>query len=171
MNARFILGTVQFGLRYGINNNYGKPSKEDVFDILNFAHDQGITQLDTASSYGDAQRLICEFIKDTQKQFLINTKFHLDHDINIKEQLNLTLRELGVQKIHVYFFHRFNDLKTKPDALPVLQELKEDGKINNIGASVYTNDELKYCIDREEIDVIQLPFNQEAFRPFPAQIH
>ena len=42
---KLILGTVQFGLNYGINNTIGKPGKENVFQILSYAYDSGIILL------------------------------------------------------------------------------------------------------------------------------
>jgi len=41
--TKLILGTVQFGLNYGINNSVGKPSKIEVFNILDEAAIQGIS--------------------------------------------------------------------------------------------------------------------------------
>ena len=34
MNSKLILGTVQFGLKYGINNTIGKPSNDEVLSLL-----------------------------------------------------------------------------------------------------------------------------------------
>ena len=34
MNSKLILGTVQFGLNYGINNTIGKMSENKVFELL-----------------------------------------------------------------------------------------------------------------------------------------
>ena len=46
MVNKIILGTVQFGLEYGINNINGKPDKETVFEILSSAYDNGIKYFD-----------------------------------------------------------------------------------------------------------------------------
>jgi aryl-alcohol dehydrogenase-like predicted oxidoreductase len=159
MNERFILGTVQFGLPYGINNIAGQPSKENVFDILDLAFTQGIKQLDSADAYGNAQQIIGEFGAKTGKYFEVNTKFHVHGDRSIPEQLDTTLAQLKLEKVNVYFFHRFEDLRNTPAALTVLKELKQENKISYSGVSIYTNEEFRACIDDPEIDVIQLPFN------------
>ena len=75
MKSKLILGTVQFGMDYGINNNDGKPSFEKVKDILDFAYLKGIRLLDTAESYGDSQSRIGEYHKITSHKFKIITKF------------------------------------------------------------------------------------------------
>lgn len=48
--SELILGTVQLGLDYGINNTKGKLSKEEAYEILNTANE--IKILDTASVMG-----------------------------------------------------------------------------------------------------------------------
>ncbi|MDB2625702.1 aldo/keto reductase, partial [Flavobacteriaceae bacterium] len=61
MNSKLILGTVQFGFNYGINNTAGKPSKENIKSILDLAYSSGIQLLDTAEVYGDSQNKIGEY--------------------------------------------------------------------------------------------------------------
>ena len=61
MNSKLILGTVQFGLNYGINNTIGMMSEDKVFELLENAYDLGITTLDTAEAYGNAHSVISNF--------------------------------------------------------------------------------------------------------------
>src|SRR5687768_9379896 len=103
-NKGFILGTVQFGLPYGINNASGKPSRAHVFEILDYAHDQGIRVLDSADAYGDAQQLIGSFTKETGKRFLVNTKFKMEAGGRIGSMLAQTLEQLQYDAVNVYFF-------------------------------------------------------------------
>ena len=51
LNNKLILGTVQMGLPYGINNNSGKISLENSIKILEYAFNNGIVTLDSAESY------------------------------------------------------------------------------------------------------------------------
>ena len=57
MNLR--LGTVQFGLDYGINNQK-KPSIADAVTMLDYAAQNGITRFDTAFAYGTAESVVGE---------------------------------------------------------------------------------------------------------------
>ena len=159
MSKRFILGTVQFGLDYGINNAAGKPSKESVFEILDLAHANGIQELDSADAYGNAQELIGEFMTTTGKHFQVNSKFHIHGQTTISDQLTKTLEQLQIKTLNVYFFHRFQDAEQAPESFEELKRLKKQNRIAKIGVSVYTNEELESCIANENIDVIQLPFN------------
>jgi aryl-alcohol dehydrogenase-like predicted oxidoreductase len=159
MSNRFILGTVQFGLNYGINNPNGKPSEENVFKILDEAYEKGICQLDTADAYGDAQRLIGKFSASTGKQFLINTKFKVDEAVSIRRQLENSLEQLNAKQINVYFYHRFEEMVKYPKTISELEYLKEKRNVSKTGVSVYTNKEFETCIHADHVDVIQLPFN------------
>ena len=69
MYSKLILGTVQFGLNYGINNTNGKISEDKVIELLEKAYDFGIKILDTAEAYGNARSLISNFHKQSEKIF------------------------------------------------------------------------------------------------------
>jgi len=155
---KIILGTVQFGFDYGINNFSGKPSEIRVFGILENSLNMGVNILDTADAYGNAIELIGKYNQTNPGKFIINTKF-IKSDKTLKTQLQNTLRLLQIQCINVYFYHRFEDFEEYPELLDELVSLKKEGLINKIGLSVYENTELKKAIETEEIDVIQLPFN------------
>jgi len=65
---KYCLGTVQFGTDYGIQDN-GRPKEQQVFDILDYAIDNGIKTIDTAFAYGDAESIIGNyFCKNPQKK-------------------------------------------------------------------------------------------------------
>ena len=55
---KIALGTVQWGLEYGISNKKGIPSNDELDQILSLASVSGINLLDTASSYGNAEMRI-----------------------------------------------------------------------------------------------------------------
>ena len=61
MNATKIsLGTVQFGLDYGITNHSGQVTIDEVKNILNYAKGKSIDTLDTASGYGNSEQVLGE---------------------------------------------------------------------------------------------------------------
>lgn len=161
MSSKLILGTVQFGLRYGINNNIGKPKKDEVLSILKFAYSSGIKVLDTAESYGNAHQLIGNYHKQNHDfKFKIITKFphNIRHNL-IKIKVFEYLDLMDVNALDVMMFHSFDSFKSNYYALKTLSELKSDGLINNIGVSVYTNTQLESLLNEDLITVLQLPFN------------
>lgn len=156
---KIILGTVQFGLDYGINNQFGKPKEEEVYRILDLAYSNGIRKLDTAFAYGNAQDIIGNYHKSKKYKYNIDTKFEINKGISISDQLEIAINKLNVPQIAVFYFHSFDDFVKYPDSLKELKILKREGKIVSIGVSVYDNLQLQIAIDSEQIDVIQLPFN------------
>ena len=53
--SKLVLGTVQFGCNYGINNMQGQVAQEEVNTILIQAFQNGIRTLDTSSAYGNSE--------------------------------------------------------------------------------------------------------------------
>jgi aryl-alcohol dehydrogenase-like predicted oxidoreductase len=161
MSSKFILGTVQFGLNYGINNKEGKASEEEVNNILLLASKSGIRILDTAYSYGNAMEQIGDFHKSSDHLFEVNTKFKIEKEnvTTISEQLLESLTCLAISSVDTYFYHSFEDYINNPGILAELNQLRKKKYFKKIGVSIYNNDEMLNCINNDAIDVIQLPFN------------
>lgn len=160
MNSKLILGTVQMGLPYGINNSVGKISMEDSLTILDHAFDNGIEILDSAAAYGNAHQVIGTFHKkNTNKKFKVITKLPNKIGADIKAIVDTYLQEIHVSKLHGLLFHSYKSYKANIGTLHTLKDLKRNHKIDLLGVSVYTNDEIEEVILDETIDIIQLPFN------------
>ena len=159
MINKLILGTVQFGLKYGINNLKGKPDKEAVFEILSYAYDRGIKYIDTAELYGDAHNLIGEFHKlNPSKKFKIITKFPHEFKDYLGNKINTYLTQLNVDQLNAILFHSFDSYLKHKDQLKNIIQLKNKS-VKLIGVSVYTNKQMDEVIDDLNIDIIQIPFN------------
>jgi len=159
---RFILGTVQFGLDYGINNKSGKPSDDEMKSILDFAYSQGMTSLDTAEAYGDAQQRIGNYHSGVKHRFNLITKYNtqIDLPISIGKRVEHNLSTLKVDRLYSYMFHSFDEYKL------YYSEFREDlnsivnvGLIEKLGVSVYTNEEAMQVLEDNSIRLIQFPYN------------
>ena len=160
LNNKLILGTVQMGLPYGINNNSGKISLQNSIEILEYAFNNGIETLDSAESYGNAHEVIGIFHNENpDKIFKVITK--LPHQINddLVKKVDLYLKELNVTQLDTLMFHSYASYKANIRNFDILKRLKSDKKIKNLGVSVYTNNEIEKVILNDNVDVIQLPFN------------
>jgi aryl-alcohol dehydrogenase-like predicted oxidoreductase len=156
--SKLILGTVQLGLPYGINNTTGKPDLQESLAILETAQRSGIEALDTADAYGDSQRVIAEFHKN-HRPFKILSKFKFsDSNRDLESCLKKTLSQLGCSFLDTYSFHSFQDYLTFQDK-SLLKELQREGKVEKWGVSIYSNEEFEQAIEFDAIDVIQTPFN------------
>lgn len=157
--GKIILGTVQFGLNYGISNSKGQVTKSEVFKILKTAQDAGVQCLDTAAAYGDSEQRIGEYHRKSNVEFKVITKFHTQSNLNVAEQINDALTRLNKTSLEVVLYHSFKDYRQYLQDLEVLVQLKREGKIGKIGVSVYSNEEIDFLLNDDSIEVIQLPFN------------
>ena len=157
---KLILGTVQFGLNYGISNTKGKVSLNDSLEILGYAYDNGIRTLDSAEAYGNAHEIIGIFHdKNPAKIFNIITKLPKVINYDIIDRVNGYLKDLKVDHLETLMFHSFDSYHDNLNNFDSLRKLKSNRRIKNLGVSVYTNNEIEQVISNKDIDVIQLPFN------------
>ncbi len=158
MKSKIILGTVQFGMNYGISNKIGKPSSKEVGEILNFAYDNGISTVDSADGYGDALEILGNYNHNNTRKYNLNTKFKAC-ELELNTQLDISLQKMNADSINVYYYHSFEDYICYPAYKEQLSLLKDRGKIKRIGLSVYENIQFKKACEDESIDVIQVPYN------------
>jgi aryl-alcohol dehydrogenase-like predicted oxidoreductase len=159
------LGTAQFGLNYGISNKKGQCSQPEVRKILNLAAEQNIQVLDTASSYGNSENVIGESLWENHP-FRIVTKIpkfsSLDNvTLKLRKNFKQSLSKLRQDYIYGLLDHNADNLLSVKgkELWKVMQQLKQDGMVNKIGASVYTPEQVDSVVDNYAIDIIQVPIN------------
>lgn len=156
---KLILGTVQFGLNYGVNNGNGKTKVEEVFRILDFALQNGISRLDTAANYGNAEEVLGKYFeKYPTKRFEIVTKFNLKNS-TCQESLKSSISKLNVESINSIMFHSFEEYIKYKCQISDLNRNFKGILFEKLGVSVYTNDQIEALITDPGIDLIQAPFN------------
>ena len=158
---KLILGTVQLGSNYGINNKHGQLSSSEVNEILSVSYLNGIRNLDTADAYGSSIDFIGEFHSlHSENKFAIYSKPSLkDKKVNFEAHIRNSLSSLRVSHFQGYMFHSFQDLINNKEFYHTLVVLKETGLIKKIGVSVYTNEEIRSAINNFALDFIQFPYN------------
>lgn len=152
------IGTVQFGLNYGISNKNGKTNNFEIEQILNTAGQKGVNCIDTASAYGNAEERIGEF---DLNPFRVVSKFMpLIDGTTIFNQIHQSLNNLNQKSIYGYLAHRPMDVYKKPEQWEELQEIKANGLISKIGFSLNEPEEILQLLDKGLIpDLIQVPYN------------
>ena len=108
LNHKLVLGTVQFGLPYGINNTKGQTEKEEVFKILQSAQKNAINTLDTAPAYGNSMETLGEFFKHSNS-FSVISKFHGKTEKEIVGSVDKQLKVLNRTSLDVLLFHSYKD--------------------------------------------------------------
>ena len=161
---RLALGTVQFGLPYGIANHSGQVSRAEANDMLQYALANGIDTLDTAIAYGDSETCLGEV---GVQGFNVVTKLPVlpDRCENVtnwtQQQVSMSLSRLGVTKVYGLLLHRSEQLlgSNGLEFYQALQALKDNGQVQKIGISIYSPTELDALIPRYQFDLVQAPFN------------
>lgn len=167
--ANITLGTVQFGLKYGINNKDGKPSLKKSLEMLNLAFDQGIDTFDTAQSYGDAEEILGRFIADRKiaDKVKIISKLRpniLDEETAdsmyniVKWELEKALKRLNVKCLEGYLFHTPAYIYNEK-LVEAMKACKKDGLIKNFGVSIYEEADALYAVEKAGVDYIQVPYS------------
>lgn len=163
------LGTVQFGLDYGINKKK-KPSLNDSVVMLDYATQNGIDAIDTAAAYGNAEEVVGAFLgkKTIQRDKLfISTKLlpncldEVDPDKYsevVETRLKSSLKTLGTDYVNAYLFHSaryaYNDAM-----LDAMLTVQKRGLAKKVGVSVYEPEEVFACLKSGKVAFIQAPYS------------
>ncbi|MDO8518146.1 MAG: aldo/keto reductase [bacterium] len=166
---KLVLGTAQFGMKYGLANTHGQLPKEEIFAILDAAVAGGVELFDTAYAYGSAEEVLGEWLstRGARKQVRIISKMK-PHVLNeypdgtpmvdiVHQEIGKSLKRLGVDKLDGYIFHSPHYVYLK-HAIAGLQKAKGRGLVNNIGVSTYDESEALQAVELG-MDYVQVPYN------------
>lgn len=162
---KLALGTVAFGLNYGISNKAGQTPPAEVNDILDYSYSVGIDTIDTAAAYGTSEEVLgaCSKIGSfniVTKVFPKNAEFLTPK--TLVSQFEESLRRIGGNSIYALLLHRTDDLLKSPDQSEIvktLENLKNDGLVKKIGVSAYDPSELNLVTQILKPDLVQVPGN------------
>jgi len=157
---KLALGTVQFGLNYGLTNHAGQTSMAEVGKILTFAQANKIDTLDTAAGYGNSEQVLGEIGVDKYRIITKTTSFKGDVD-RVISSLYQSLDKLNRDKIEGLLIHDFDDIYQEKFGILFnrLVQLKRDGVIEKIGFSTYTPHQVDHLLENFDLDLIQVPLN------------
>jgi len=162
INNKLVLGTAQFGGRYGIS------SRQMVNDIqfkkiIAYSKKNKIKQLDTARNYGNCEARLkknknIDSFNITTKIFIPKKSKRKPEDY-IRYQINKIIKNLNLTKIYCVLIHNPGHFPNRSKYFYALKKLKQEGLIKNIGFSVYGTSYLKNIIKNYDFDVVQLPYS------------
>lgn len=166
---KYCLGTVQFGMDYGIQGN-GQPPRDRTAAMLTCALEHGIYAFDTASAYGEAEDVLGEFIRQNA---VLGKKMHLVSKLRPDAFSGLSrshwkeaavsnaessLERLGISRFSAYLFHSARYIFDE-EAVSALTAVKDAGMTEEIGVSIYTPEEAMKALEYPQITVVQIPYN------------
>lgn len=163
-NNRLALGTVQFGLPYGVANKYGRVSREEAARILDDAWSAGLDTIDTAIEYGDSEQRLGEF--GIGRWHVVSKLSPMPESCTdvagwVEESATDSLSRLKIKKLHGLLLHRPQELLGAPGQTlyAALDALKTQGLVDKIGVSIYDSQELDLLWPHFRFDLVQAPFN------------
>ena len=148
------------------------PNPPAAKDVLRRVVDAGVQFIDTADSYGPdvSERLIGESLAPYPKDVLVATKAGLvrpapgdwkpngrpDH---IKQACDGSLMRLRMERIPLYQLHRIDPDVPVEDTIGAMLELREAGKIDQIGLSEVSVEELRRVQQMTPVASVQNRFS------------
>ncbi|PWL22534.1 MAG: hypothetical protein DCO99_07220 [Synechococcus sp. XM-24] len=167
MEPQLCLGTAQFGLPYGITNSAGQVAEVEVRALLKEAAATGLSFLDTAQAYGDAEAVLGrtlipghDFQLISKLPAQIKPSFVADDCLLWEQALELSLVRLGRPALDSLLLHNAADLR-KPGGEHLrawLQSLRDRGLVRRLGVSIYDSDDLD-GVPPDLLDLVQLPLS------------
>ncbi len=128
-----MLGTAQWGHAYGVTNVVGRLSDEEIASIAALAHEAGVTDVDTARAYGDAEQRLKPFAS----QFSVTTKISGAGDVS--GHVLDSIANLGLDSVTAVLVHDWDELDSdrQTESALALRQLIDRGAVSRAGVSVY----------------------------------
>ncbi|WP_054812032.1 aldo/keto reductase [Nocardia arizonensis] len=152
---------------------WGDPADpEEAVRVLRRAVELGVTFIDTADSYGPfvSEQLIRRALHPYRDDLVIATKAGLTRSgpgdwrpvgrpEYLRQQMELSLRHLGVDRIDLFQLHRIDKKVPLADQIGALVEFQQEGKIRHIGVSEVTVEQLAQAREIANIVSVQNLYN------------
>jgi aryl-alcohol dehydrogenase-like predicted oxidoreductase len=150
------LGTVSLGVEYGIADPgaSGRPDEESAIALVRTAVERGVTLIDTAPAYGDAERIVGRAI-GSDPRVIVATKTTAD-----TRSLESSLRALGRDVLDIVQIHNATaDLLRSGALVDTLLDARRRGVVRYLGATVYDAAAALTAIQTGAFDVLQVAMN------------
>ena len=158
---RFVLGTAQLGMDYGVANKLGKPSMLKAEQLLLHAKQERLKYIDTAQGYGDAENVLGQVNEKLGflNNFKIITKISKDSQ-SIETLIDQSLSNLKQKSLYLCLFHEESVLENwDKDFSSELMRIKDTAKVEDFGVSIYSPEFALKALEIDTISAIQVPFN------------
>jgi spore coat polysaccharide biosynthesis protein SpsF len=172
IHSELTLGTAQLGMDYGIANRAGQPALPVAIRMVRQAVAHGVTALDTARAYGDAESVVGQALTGAWRSRVeVITKLDplasLPQNATVNEvraavddSVKRSCEALRSKTLSTLLLHRSSHHDAWGGAAwRRLLELRDDGTIGNLGASVYEPREALDLLQDMAITHLQIPMN------------
>ncbi len=142
-----------------------KIGLEAAVRVVEKALDLGVNYIDTARAYTDSEEKIGRAIKGRRDECYLATKTNKRVGIEVKKDLDESLRMLNTSRLDVYQLHNVSDERTLEKvletggALQAVKRARAEGRVDYIGITGHRSDILVEAIQTNEFDLVLIPFN------------
>jgi aryl-alcohol dehydrogenase-like predicted oxidoreductase len=148
--------------RVGLGTNRLTNSAENRA-FLRDAVAAGLNHIDTAHLYssGDSERTIGEALAPFPDDVVVATKggYNGGGLDRLRTEIDQSLESLRTDSIDLFYLHRIDPKTPLEDSLGLLAELRDEGKIQNVGISDVSIGEIDRARQVVEIAAVQNEFN------------
>ena len=139
-------------------------TQEETNKVINELIDKNVNFIDTARAYTISEEYIGNAIEGKREKFFIATKSMARDYESMKQDIEISLKNLKTDYIDLYQIHNLKpeEYKTIFDENKVykaLLEAKEEGKIKYIGITSHSLETIEKSIEDEKFSTIQFPYN------------
>lgn len=157
---KLIIGTAQFGFKYGLNKT--KIKKLEIKNIEKILKKKSLNKFDTAINYGESEKIIGNF--NIRKKVITKIKLPIKKPKDLKKwfdkKLNLSLKNLKVKSLYGLLIHDTADILGKnKEFLNILLDCQKKRLISKLGISVYEVSEINRVLKFWKPEIIQMPAN------------
>jgi aryl-alcohol dehydrogenase-like predicted oxidoreductase len=162
--VKIALGTVQFGLQYGVSNTGQRPSLDEARSVVALGRARGLSMLDTATAYGDSEQRLGEIgVADWKIVTKLPALPGGTADVRgwLSGMVRQSLSRLRVSSIYGLLLHRPLDLLGPhgDQLFGALRQCQADKTVEKVGVSIYGPEQLDAIGDRFAFDLVQGPYN------------
>lgn len=167
-HAKLGIGTVQFGLDYGLANAAGRTPETEARRIVERAAATGCRTIDTAAAYGDSELVIGRILPENSPLRIVTKTPPLGGqaidealDARICSGFTESLQRLRRESVFGLLVHHPADLLSPGGErlFESLKKLRESGLVERIGVSVYDRAQIDAVFARFDLDIVQLPLS------------
>jgi aryl-alcohol dehydrogenase-like predicted oxidoreductase len=173
------ISEIGFGA-WAIGGSWGEQSETDSLEALETALEKGVNFIDTAAGYGEgkSERIIGEFLQSRQERVYVCTKTppapgkwppspycRIEERYSekyLRENVEERMKNLQVERLDVLLLHTWTRAwNDRPKALEILQKMKAEGLIGQVGISTPEHDQncVVQLMRDGVVDVLQVIYN------------
>jgi len=152
----------------GIHLAYGPADVQEGIAAIQRAHEMGVTFFDTAERYGwgENERVVGRAVKTFRDEIVLASKFGTTPDrgpdsspAHIREVIDNSLRNLGVDHIDVMYQHRLDPSVPIEDVAGTVKEAIEAGKVRHFGLSEVGPETIRRAHATQPVSVLQTEYS------------